>query len=187
MPTETRERTLAEIESDLAKARVELAAAEEAEQDASERVTEAREAVGLGSLARRGLLLVQRSLANRQEDTEILRLKVRNLERSVVQQTERAAVDRARAAGERAAAIRDQNAALERWIGRFLHNVATGAAAIEQEVANMKANGGSVADIGRLLAWQQVRGNVDVLRRMFPLLNEPKAITTEKEIIPNVS
>jgi hypothetical protein len=162
-----------------------LSEAEAVEAAAYAEVDRLREIVAVGRAPRGDLLKAQQRLARAQTATGDAAAALRLLSREAEAASAAAAAERARAAGERAAAVRAENAALERRIGRFLDEAIWMASDLSRDVFEMKGQGGLVADLNKLASWQRVRGDLAALQQAFPVLPEPTPITTKEEI-PNV-
>ncbi len=128
MPTQTADRS---IEAQLEAARAALAAAERDEASASAAVTASREGFVLERLTRRALLATQRSLADRQEETEMAKVKVRVLTGQLDREAEAATASRNREALERQKRARAAFADLATKVGGFVADTRAGFGAIE--------------------------------------------------------
>ena len=172
---EARDRTAAEIDSELADARAALLAAEQAEQAASDRVTAGREAFSLDQLAKRALGALRVGLADHQEALEQARWKVRAYERLQVQQAEAEARAQASDRAARSRAVQAEDQAIQRDIALLIARFRADIAAVTERVALHNRGDRSLVMLSSLRgptdyegAWGQVDAGLARLARNYP-------------------
>ncbi len=169
-------RSVHELEDDLEKARDELAAAEAAEQVASDAARRAKEDHAIGRILRGAWLATQKSLAARMEATELAKAKVRGRDRLLSEERERIADEKARTIAARQQRIRAEGAAISLRVGDLLGQFRDGLEALEQELAehNTERVAAGVARLRPPSDWPVVHSHLtDSVARLMTVFPPP--------------